>query len=120
MPRYDFYCFASGGKGDSIDWTCDFQLSDEEVERILGLHVSGGDDIFDYPEIADIADRIYDEMLVIETDNCLNYSEDLIRDHFELQADDEITPDQAREYLEDVFVFAIRFPDELVNEETEE
>ena len=119
MGKYLFPCFASAGKGDSSDWELEFELSDDEVNRIKNLHAYKTDDIDEYPDIKDISDRLYKEMMdnevenfVIDFHNGWLDTEEIIQ-KIPGMGNDTFTKEQILDYLEFRYSYGIRFPNEL-------
>ena len=114
MMNLSFPCWASAGKGDGSDWTWDFEVSDEEYARLKKASEEA-EDLRDCPDISDIYDRLYDEMLSEQADVYLADDDLLeeVRDDLDLEEDDEITTEQVIDYLKDRYTWGIRFPEEF-------
>ncbi|MBR3423726.1 MAG: hypothetical protein IKG80_04480, partial [Clostridia bacterium] len=109
-----FPCWASAGKCDVTDWEWDFEVSDEEYDRLKSA--AEKEEVFsECREVEDIYDRLYSAMLREQADVYLGSEELLqeIAEDLELEEDDEITEEQVIDYLEQMYVWGINFPDEF-------
>ncbi len=117
MKEIVFSCWASSGKCDSTDWKWEFEVSDEEYDRLKRV-VDNEDCFSDCPDVADIYARLYSAMLDEQADVYLenkNLLQEIVED-MELEDAADITREQIVDYLQERYSWGIDLPDSLIEQ----
>ncbi len=112
-----FPAFTSFGKGDSVDWEFDFEVTDEEFSLMKKCYEE-----FDYMDICDIAelseltDRIYKEAVRVSTEDFMSNDRDQVEDYIQdaidsgsIESEDEWTSDM-------IYRIGFKWPYEIESE----
>jgi hypothetical protein len=114
MRTFTFPVGASETRGESWLWELDFDVTDEEADR-LKLYAEESTALSEIKEISDISDRLYSELLNYQA-GIYEEDDDSIKDVAEYlnKPMDEIGREDVLEYLESLFSFRVYFPEEMI------
>lgn len=116
MKTLTFGCVMHYGKLDASDWEEDFELTDEEYDRLVEAMKKcieeGKEDFFGCKEIEDIYYKIYDQVVDIATDNMREFEPELIEDY--LAEEEDANEEDFR--ADEIYPIDVHFPRELFDE----
>lgn len=99
-------CWMKYGKLGGSDWERDFEVTEEEYDRLKEV-AAKGEFFGDAEEVEDIYERLYDEMIAEATEQMLEDDEDLAEEYGD---DDDWTADE-------LYDFGLEFIDDFGEED---
>lgn len=100
------------GKGDSVDWDLDYEVTQEEYNRLKSAFKRYY--VFDESEdVSDIYENVYQAAVDKATSDLLEYDYEMVEDYI-----DEDDPESWR--ADDVFEIRVNYPYEWDEEDNEE